>query len=101
MLNPNTIFRFDVRQINDVATFRSGINNDQHYIICACNDGYLKVFSLKDYNLTKAIKGLSANPLCIDVAGVGHLPALGQPRDIMAVGFEDDSFVVYSIMRDY
>jgi hypothetical protein len=51
--------------------------------------------------LTKAIKGLSGNPLCIDVAGVGHLPALGQQRDIIAVGFEDDSFVVYSIMRDY
>lgn len=37
------MLRFDVRQINDVITFRVGKNKETHWIIVACNDGYLKV----------------------------------------------------------
>jgi hypothetical protein len=50
----------------------------------------------------KAIKGVSGNPLCIDIArmeGAGLQSALNsEARDLMAVGFEDDSFIVYSIL---
>lgn len=44
-VNPYLIFRFDVRQINDLVTFRVGREKKAHWIVAACNDGYLKVFS--------------------------------------------------------
>ena len=100
-INPYLIFRFDCRQINDLVTFRSGENKREHLVIAACNDGYLKVFSPQKGNLIKVIKGISGNPICLDVSGLGHLPALGEPRDILAVGYEDDSFIVYSMLRDF
>lgn len=98
---PYLIFRFDVRQINDLVTFRVGKERKQHWIIAACNDGYTKVFAPQTHSVIKVIKGVSGNPLCISVAGVGHLPRLQEQRDLMAVGYEDDSFVVYSILRDF
>lgn len=55
--------------------------------------------------MVKAIKGVSGNPLCIDVArmeGAGLFSAQSaEARDLMAVGFEDDSFVIYSIQQGF
>lgn len=100
-INPYLIFRFDVRQINDLTTFRVGATKKEHWIIAACNDGYLKVFSPQKGNLIKAIKGISGNPICVDVSGLGHIPSMPEQRDLLAVGYEDDSFMVYSILRDF
>lgn len=100
-INPYLIFRFDNRKINDLVTFRAGAEKQEHWIIAACNDGYLKVFNPKKGNLIKVIKGISGNPICMDLAGYGHLPAMGEQRDMLAVGYEDDSYIVYSIMRDF
>lgn len=47
------------------------------------------------------IKGISGNPMCISVSGLGHVPALEEQRDMMAVGYEDDTFIVYSILHDF
>jgi hypothetical protein len=80
-----------------LVTFRVGPQKKEHWIVVACNDGYLKVFSPQKGNLIKVIKGISGNPICMDVAGLGHLPTLQQQRDLLAVGYEDDSFIVYSI----
>jgi len=44
----------------------------------ACNDGYLKVFSPQKGKTIRVIKGISGNPICLDVSGLGHLPALGE-----------------------
>lgn len=77
-INPYLIFRFDCRQINDLVTFRIGRLKKEHWIIAACNDGYLKVFSPQKGNLIKVIKGISGNPICMDVAGLGHVPHLGE-----------------------
>ena len=44
-VNPNLILRFDVRQINDIITFRMSENKREHWIVAACNDGYLRVFN--------------------------------------------------------
>lgn len=44
-VNPFLIFRFDCRQINDLVTFRVSQKKNEHWIVAACNDGYLKVFS--------------------------------------------------------
>ena len=100
-INPYLIMRFDVRTINDIVTFRVGANRREHWIITACNDGYIRVFSLLKLAMIKAIKGVAGNPVCIDVArtsGAGSACANSQdPRDIFAVGYEDDTFVVYSI----
>ncbi len=43
-VNPYLIFKFDVRQINDIVTFRVGKDRSTHWIVAGCNDGYLKVF---------------------------------------------------------
>jgi hypothetical protein len=51
--------------------------------------------------LIKVIKGISGNPICMDVAGLGHIPTLNDQRDLLAVGYEDDSFIVYSILKDF
>jgi len=96
-INPYLIFRFDCRQINDLVTFRVNQNKKEHWIVAACNDGYLKVFSPQQVCVIKVIKGMSGNPICMDVSGLGHKSSLPEQRDMLAVGYEDDSFVVYSI----
>lgn len=37
----------------------------------------------------------------MDVSGVGHKESLTEQRDLLAVGYEDDSFVVFSILKDF
>lgn len=44
-VNPNLIMRFDVRQINDIVTFRMSDTKREHYFVAACGDGYLRVFN--------------------------------------------------------
>ena len=99
------ILRFDVRTINEIVTFRvTGNKKDEkreHWIVAACNDGYLRVFSLAKLHMIRAVKGVSGNPICMDIArteGAG-LQSAGdaEPRDLLAVGYEDDSFIVFSI----
>ena len=46
-VNPFMILRFDVNSINDLVTFRVGKERKEHWVIAACNDGYLRVFSLQ------------------------------------------------------
>lgn len=86
--------RFDCRQINDALCIRVGSKRQKHWVIMACNDGYVKVFSpFKDHGLVRAIKSICGNPKCLDVQE--------NKKDLLAVGFDDDSFVVYSILRDF
>ena len=51
------------------------------------------------------IKGLGGNPLCIDVAetnGAGKKSVdFEAHRDLMVVGYSDDSFIVYSILQGF
>ena len=99
------VLRFDCKQINDLVTFRVGQDKKEHWIIAACNDGYLRVFSLKNLSLQKVIKGVAGNPVCIDVAktnGSDRLSVdLQSHRDLVAVGYEDNSFVIYSILQGF
>ena len=68
-VNPFMILRFDVRIINDIITFRmNDATKREHWIVAACNDGYLRVFSLAKLIMLKAVKGLSGNPICMDIA---------------------------------
>jgi len=46
IINPNLMMRLSCRGINDVATFRVGPQKNEDWVVFACNDGYLKVFSL-------------------------------------------------------
>jgi hypothetical protein len=51
--------------------------------------------------MLKAIKGISGNPICMDIArteGAGLSAEKAEARDLRAVGYEDDSFIVYSIL---
>ena len=99
------VLRFDCRQINDIATFRVGSGRREHWIIAACNDGYLRVFSFKNLKLHKVIKGVAGSPVCIDVAKTNGSPSeacdMGSHRDLVAVGYQDNSFVVYSILQGF
>ena len=89
------IFRFDVREFNDILCFRDGTSD---MVVTACNDGYIRVWNITKQVMEKAIKGCSGNPLCLDIAGLGTASAyLSEQRNMMAVGYEDDSFLVYSI----
>lgn len=44
-VNPNLILRFDVREINDIVTFRMSDSKREHWIVAAGGDGYLRVFN--------------------------------------------------------
>jgi hypothetical protein len=37
----------------------------------------------------------------MDVSGLGYLPRVSEQRDMLAVGYEDDSFIIYSILNDF
>lgn len=104
-INPYMILRFDCRQINDLVTLRVGPDRKEHWIIAACNDGYLRVFSLKNLQLHKVVKGLSGNPICIDVANTNGADRqavdMEAHRDLLAVGYQDNSFVVFSILQGF
>ena len=104
-INPYMILRFDVKGINDLVTFRVGQSRKEHWIIVACNDGYIRVFSIKNLLLQRVIKGLGGVPLCIDVAetngNVSQSVDREAHRDLMAVGYSDDSFIVYSILQGF
>ena len=99
------ILRFDCRTINDIVTFRVGRDRKEHWIIAACNDGFLRVFSLKNLLLVRVIKGLGGSPTCIDVAKTIGSERLAvdthSHRDLVAVGYQDNSFVVYSILQGF
>lgn len=59
------------------------------FLIAACNDNYIRFFNLQALKMSLAFKGSTNNgqPLCFDVS---------PDRQLMAVGFEDDSFITYS-----
>ena len=64
------------------------------YLIAACNDNYVRFFNLQALKVTQAIKGRDYNgqPLSFDVS---------PDRQLIAIGFEDDSFITYLIeMKD-
>ena len=37
----------------------------------------------------------------MDIAGISYVPSLQAPKEYLAVGFEDDSFVVYAIDKNF
>ena len=104
-INPSMIFRFDVRTINDIVTFRMGEKKNIHYLVAACADGYLRVLNLNNAEVIKAIKGVAGSPICLDIAlneGSGMNSGQGsEKRDLLAVGYDDDSFTVYSMIQGF
>lgn len=104
-INPTMMMRFDARTINDICTFRMGEDKRVHYLVAACGDGYLRVVNLNKVSVIKAIKGVAGSPICVDIAlneGSGLNSGQGsETRDLIAVGYEDDSFVVYSMIQGF
>lgn len=82
-----------------------GTDKTEHWLIAACGDGYLRVVNMSKLIMLKAIKGVSGNPICMDIAkneGSGTSAGKGsETRDLIAVGFDDDSFVVYSMIQGF
>ena len=58
------------------------------FLIAACNDNYIRFFNLQALKMSLAFKGKDHNgqPLCFDVSA---------DRQLIAIGFEDDSFITY------
>ena len=104
-INPNMMMRFDTRIINDICTFRMGSNKREHWVVAACGDGYLRVLNLSKLVMVKAIKGVAGNPTCIDIAkneGLGmNSGKKSETRDLIAVGYQDDSFIIYSLIQGF
>ena len=104
-VNPFMILRFDVSGINDLVTFRVDHDRKVHWIIAACNDGYLRVYSLQKLQMVKVIKGVAGSPICMDIAktngSTSQATDFESHRDLLAVGYQDDSFVVYSILKNF
>ena len=59
------------------------------------------MFEPEQGKLLRVIKGISGNPICMDVSGLNHNSRLSEQRDLIAVAYEDDSFIVYSVARDF
>lgn len=55
-------------------------------MIVASNDPYLRIFSIIEFTMIKIIKSFFGYPLCIEV---------NKDKNLLAVGYEDDSFVIY------
>jgi WD40 repeat protein len=84
--------KFDCRQINDLINIRMNNDYKDSLMIAACNDGFVKVFSLNHLKIMVALKGSFGNPLCLDVC---------KNNKFLAVGFEDDTFVLYSLKSNF
>ena len=99
------MMRCDVRQINDIVTFRMGTEKREHWLVAACGDGYLRVVNMSKLIMLKAIKGVAGSPICIDIAkneGAGTNSGQGsETRDLIAVGYDDDSFTVFSMIQGF
>lgn len=91
-INPYFSMKYDCRSINDIVT--TYVNPDTMYMIAACNDSFIRVLSFveKDFNLIACLKGVFGAPLCLD---------LSEDKSLLAAGFEDDSFVIYSMKQDF
>jgi hypothetical protein len=86
--------RFDCRQINDILTFwpqqaTSSAEPPLNVLISACNDGFLRLFNLVEHTLIATVKSVFGAPLCLDLSR--------DNANLLAVGFEDDSFVLYGL----
>lgn len=58
--------------------------------MAACSDNYIRLFNLQQINVTYAFQGKdhNGNPLTFDFSLC---------KTLFAVGFEDDSFITYSL----
>ena len=61
-------------------------------MVVACNDPYLRIFSFKENKVVKSIKSYYGNPLCID---------MNYDKNLMVVGFEDDSFSIIGTRTNF
>lgn len=113
-VNPKLILRFDCKVINELQVLRLNYDqgNEQHeietpnpdapeslaasssekkilFLVAACNDHYIKFFNLRNICMAVSFKGRDHNgaPLCFDIS---------PDRKMIAVGFEDDSFIAYN-----
>tara|TARA_B110000285_G_scaffold233082_1_gene305822 strand:+ start:1569 stop:1901 length:333 start_codon:yes stop_codon:yes gene_type:complete len=58
------------------------------FLVAACNDNYIRFFNLQGISLPVAFKGRDNNgiPMCFDIS---------PDKSMIAVGYEDDSFIAY------
>lgn len=96
------MIRFDCKGINSIQILRLPTEYDQvdHKtrkmltLVAACNDGYLRFFNMQGITMCLASKGKDHNgvPLSFDFSPC---------KNLVAVGYEDDSFVVYNLTVKY
>ena len=89
-INPYYMMRFDCRSINDILTFYP--NQDTLLIAAACNDSYIKIFDFKEMNMIACLKGVFGAPLSLDISS---------DKNLLAAGFEDDTFIIYGVKMNF
>ncbi len=52
----------------------------------ACNDGFIRLFSMSDCYLMCTLQGVFGSPLCVEVS---------KDSNLLLAGFEDDTFLIY------
>jgi hypothetical protein len=52
----------------------------------ACNDGFIRLFSITESFLMCTLQGVFGSPLCLDVS---------KDSTLLISGYEDDSFLIY------
>lgn len=82
--------KFDCRSINDIITVYP--DQDTLLLFTACNDCYIRVFDVKEMNLIACLKGVFGAPLCLDIS---------PDKNLLAAGFEDDTFIIYGIKLNF
>ena len=92
-INPYYSMKFDCRSINDVVSFYLGQEGKEHLMLAAaCNDCWIRVYDMNEFNMTACLKGVFGAPLCLD---------LSKDNSLLAAGFEDDSFIIYSLKTNF
>lgn len=89
-VNPYYMLRFDCRSINDILTFYP--NQDSLLIAAACNDSYIRIFDFKEMNMIACLKGVFGAPLSLDISS---------DKNLLAAGFEDDTFIIYGVKMNF
>ncbi len=91
--NPNMILKFDSCTVNAIKVVK--IDNQHEagqrtLMIAACSDGYLKILNFITFQFEKALPSVYGAPTCFTIN-----------EDMMPVGYEDDSIIIYNPVKDF
>ena len=88
-VNPENIWQFYYKKINDIKFAPKKINKETVFAIAA-SDPYLRIFRLQPPSLKVAFRSFYGHPLCLDFS---------HDSNLLACGFQDDSISIYDMKQ--